>query len=145
MMNEKPRETAVPTAKLVALMLAAVALGGFIGGWAYVAVRGEDGGYHLCLRSATGGMLGALFGTVVTVVTAWAISGRVEPLAFIVAVGGGMACGSHAARDGAWMAGTIGILVGSVLGGIAFGVMGRLGLMARRPSKDPPSATPGVY
>lgn len=144
MINDKPRQPAMPTVKLVALMLPAVALGGFIGGWAYVAIKGEGGGYHLCLRSATGGMLGALFCVVVSGVTAWAISGRVEPIAFIVAVGGGTAGGSQAARDGAWMAGAVGILIGSVLGGIAFGVMGRLGLMARRPSRDPPSATPGV-
>jgi hypothetical protein len=143
MMSENQRETAIPGVRLVALMLAAVALGGFIGGWAYVAVKGEGGGYHLCLRSATGGMLGALLCAVVSGVTAWAISGRVEPLAFIVAVGGGTAGGSHSARDGAWMAGAISLLVGGVLGGIVFGVMGRLGLTARRPSKDLPSATPG--
>jgi hypothetical protein len=141
-MSGKLPEPSIPTARRAAIMLVVVALGGFFGGWTYVSLEG--GGYPLCLRGATGGMIGGLFGGIVSGSTAWIVSGKAEPLAIVLMAGGGVAGGSHAARDGELMGAAVGILIGGVLAGIFFGVMGRLGLMARRPLKTPPSATPEV-
>jgi hypothetical protein len=132
-MSENPPGPAMPTSKQVALLLTIIALVSFGAGWAFDAANG--GGYHARLMAGIGAMIGALSASIVCVASGWSISGRAEPFALLLALMGGMAGGSHAARQGAWVVSFIGILIESVLLGTGFG------LMAHRSRKAPPSVT----
>lgn len=111
----------------------------FVVSLTFAALSGEV--WEVSLRIAAGSMLEAVLSSTVVAVGTRLISGKFDPFAVIIGSGMASAAATQAAHDGRWVSATLGVLVSSLVVGIALGIAGPFWPLSGRTAQPSPGAS----